>query len=157
RLDGEGHQGPELEVAQLLARAYHLSGQVAQMQSALAVTQQRPLSGEAYQALAEVAARVSDPAQAMQEYAQLVRQYRNNRQVENAVTVLKEMVRIMPGEPAVHSELADIHISRGLLDEGRAELRALADIHTRRGQLKDAAQVLQRMAEISWGMGNQSE
>src|SRR5262245_28114415 len=134
RLDGEANQGPDLEVTQLLARAYQLSGQVAQMQSALVSVQQRPASNEAYQALAEVAARVGgDPAQAIQEYAQLARHYQANKQVENAVAVLKEMERIAPDEPAVHKELAEIHITRGLLDEGLSELHALADIHTRRG------------------------
>src|SRR5258708_8564068 len=64
------------------------------------------------------------------------------------------MARLAPDDPAVHSELADIHVSRGLLDEGLAELRTLGDIHTRRGQVKETAQVYQRMAEISWGMDN---
>jgi tetratricopeptide (TPR) repeat protein len=158
RSDGEEHLAPEMEVSTLLARAYQLSGQVAQMQSTLqAVKDQRPVNSEVYQALAEVSARQGDVQSALQEYGQLVRTYRNNRQVENAVTVLKEMARLAPDDPAVRSELADIHISRGLLDEGMAELRHLADIHMRRGQLKDAAQVYQRMAEIDWGMENRNE
>jgi tetratricopeptide (TPR) repeat protein len=93
----------------------------------------------------------------LQEYAQLARHYRTNRQVENAIAVLKEMARLSPDDPAIHSELADIHVSRGLLDEGLAELRQLADIHMRRGQLRDSAQVYQRMAEIAWGMDNRDE
>jgi tetratricopeptide (TPR) repeat protein len=122
------------------------------------VAQQAPArNGEVYQALAEVQARQSDPQAVLQEYAQLVRHYRGNRQVENAVMVLKEMARVAPDDPAVHTELADIHVSRGLLDEGLAELRQLADIHTRRGQLRDAALVYQRMAEIFWGMDNFDE
>lgn len=158
RGEGEEHHAPELEVSMLLARAYQLSGQVGQMQSTLqGVKDQRPPSGEVYQALAEVSARQGDTQAALQEYAQLVRQYRNNRQVENAITVLKEMARLAPDDPAVRSELADINISRGLLDEGVAELRHLADIHMRHGQLKDAAQVYQRMAEIDWGMENRTE
>ncbi|HEX8036948.1 MAG TPA: tetratricopeptide repeat protein, partial [Ktedonobacterales bacterium] len=158
RSDGEEHLAPEMEVSTLLARAYQLSGQVAQMQSTIqAVKDQRPVNNEVYQALAEVSARQGDAQSALQEYGQLVRTYRNNRQVENAVTVLKEMARLAPDDPAVRSELADIHISRGLLDEGMAELRHLADIHMRRGQLKDAAQVYQRMAEINWGMENRNE
>lgn len=159
RLDGEELLAPEMEVSMLLARAYQMSGQVAPAQSYGGVA--RPpvhaASGEVYQALAEIQARQSDPAAVLQDYAQLVRQYRNNRQVENAVAVLKEMVRVAPDDPAVRTELADIHVSRGLLDEGIAELRQLADIHTRRGQLKDAALVYQRMSEISWGMDNRDE
>jgi tetratricopeptide (TPR) repeat protein len=158
RMEGEEHLAPELEISTLLARAYQASGNVAQMQSTMqAVQQQRPSSSEVYQALAEVSARKGDAQTKLQEYAQLVQTYRANRQVENALTVLKEMARIAPDDPAVRSELADIHISRGLLDEGLAEMKQLADIHTRRGQLKDAALVYQRAAEINWGMENRDE
>ncbi|HLZ21860.1 MAG TPA: tetratricopeptide repeat protein [Ktedonobacterales bacterium] len=159
RLNGEEALPPDIEISSLLARAYQASGQVAKAQQAMPRTsQQAPVrSGEVYQALAEVQARQSDPQATLQEYAQLVRHYRGNRQVENAVTVLKEMARVAPDDPAVHTELADIHVSRGLLDEGVTELRQLADIHTRRGQLRDAALVYQRMAEISWGMDNFDE
>lgn len=159
RLDGEELLAPELEVSMLLARAYQMSGQVqpAQSHGNIAQPPAYAASGEVYQALAEIQARQSDPAAVLQDYAQLVRQYRNNRQVENAVAVLKEMVRVAPDDPAVRTELADIHVARGLLDEGQAELRQLADIHTRRGQLKDAALVYQRMSEISWGMDHREE
>jgi tetratricopeptide (TPR) repeat protein len=158
RLDGEEHLAPEIEVSQLLGRAYQLSGQVSQAQSTLqAANQQRAYNDEVYQALAEVSARVGDPQAAQQEYAQLARHYRTNRQVENAVTVLREMARIAPEDPSVHSELADIHVSRGLLDEGLAELRQLGEIHVRRGQLREAALVYQRMAEIDWGTGERTE
>src|SRR5258708_12147104 len=159
RRDGEGQLAPELEVSMLQARAFQASGQAGQMHetpsmSPAGMTQRPSYTDEVYQALAEVSARQGGTPAALQEYAQLVRPYRNNRQVENAVTVLKEMARLAPDDPAVHSELADIHVSRGLLDEGLAELRALGDIHTRRGQVKETAQVYQRMAEISWGMDN---
>lgn len=158
RFEGEEHLAPELEISMLLAKAYQASGQVDRMQSTLqAVKQQRPYNDEVYQALAEVSARQGDVQAALQEYAQLVRHYRTNRQVENAITVLKEMARLAPDDPAVRSELADIHVSRGLLDEGVAELRQLADIHMRRGQVKEAALVYQRMAEIDWGMGTRDE
>jgi tetratricopeptide (TPR) repeat protein len=158
RTEGEEHLAPELEVSMLLARAYQLSGQVAQMQSTLqAVNQQRPQSGEVYQAIAEVSARHGDTQGALQEFAQLVRNYRNNRQIESAFVVLKEMARISPDDPAVRSELADIQISRGMLDDGLAELHQLVDIHTRRGQLKDAALVCQRMAEVQWGIANRND
>lgn len=150
RLDGEEHLSPELEISTLLARAYKASGKPAQAQSMMQSVKQQP-TGEVYQALAEVSSRQLDPQSTLQEYAQLVRHYRNNRQIENAVTVLKEMARVAPDDPAVRSELSDINVSRGMLDEGLAELRALADIHVRRGQIKEAALVYQRMAEISWG------
>ncbi|MGO8950194.1 MAG: tetratricopeptide repeat protein [Ktedonobacterales bacterium] len=157
RGDGEDHLAPELEVSTLLARAYQLSGQIGQLPTTLQGGQQRAYSDEVYRALAEISARQLDPQSALQEYAQLVRHYRNTKQQENAVGVLKEMSRVAPDDPAVHSELADIHISRGLLDEGLTELRQLADIHTRRGQVKDAALVYQRMADIDWSSGEHNE
>jgi tetratricopeptide (TPR) repeat protein len=157
RGEGEDHLAPELEVSTLLARAYQLSGQVGQMQPTLTSASQLTYSDEVYRALAEISARQLEPQSTLQEYAQLVRHYRNSKQQENAVAVLKEMSRVAPDDPAVHSELADIHISRGLLDEGLAELRQLGDIHTRRGQLKDAALVYQRMADIGWSSGEHAE
>ncbi len=157
RGESEERLGPEVEVGSLLARAYQLSGQVAQMQATMqAISQQRP-NDEIYQLMAEVSARQSDPQAQLQEYAQLARQYRSNRQIENAVAILKEMERLAPDDPAVRNELAETQISRGMLDEGLAELRALADIHMRRGRLRDAALVYQRMAEINWGIEKRDE
>lgn len=158
RLDGESHHAPDIEISDLLGRAYQLSGQAAQGQARPAATNQpRPYNDEVYHAMAEISARQGDTAAMVQEYGQLARHYRTNRQVEHAVAVLKEMARLSPDEPAVHSELADIHVTRGLLDEGLSELGQLADVHVRRGHLKDAALVYQRMAEINWGMGNRNE
>ncbi|HET9110976.1 MAG TPA: tetratricopeptide repeat protein [Ktedonobacterales bacterium] len=154
RADNEERLSPEIEISTLLARAYQLSGQVAQMQATLnAVSQNRARNDEVYTLIAEVSARRPDATGQLQEYAQLARQFRANRQVENAVLVLREMERLAPEDPAVRSELADIQISRGQLDEGASELRALADIYTRRGALAEAAQVYQRLAEIAWTAG----
>jgi tetratricopeptide (TPR) repeat protein len=158
RMDGEEPLGPEIEISTLLARAYQLSGQGPKAQAtAQAANQQRVQSGEVFQALAEIGARHSDLPSALQEYGQLVRHYRNARQLENALMVLREMARLSPDDPAVRSEMAEIQISRGLLDEGLGELRQLIDIHMRRAQVRDAAVVCQRMAEIYWGMGNKDE
>ena len=158
RSDNEERLAPEIEISTLLARAYQLSGQVAKMQSALeSVSQNRARGDEVYSLIAEVAARRPDRPGQLQEYAQLARQFRSNRQVENAVLVLREMERLAPDDPAVRSELADIQVSRGQLDEGASELRALADIYIRRGALAEASQVFQRLAEIAWTAGSHEE
>ena len=158
RVDGEERLAPDLEISMLLARAYQVAGQVGKMQSTLqAVKDARPYNDEVYRALAEISAKQGDTQAQLREYAQLVKHYRNNRMVENAITVLREMARLAPDDPAVRSELADIHITRGLLDEGLAELRLLADVHMRHGQLKDVAAVFGRMAEISWDTGNKDD
>ncbi len=158
RADSEERLAPDLEISMQLARAYQLAGQMDRVQATLqSVKDQRPYNDEVYRALAEVSAKQGDVQAQLREYAQLVRHYRNNRMVENAITVLREMARLAPDDPTVRQELADIHIQRGLLDEGLVELRQLADIHTRRGQLKDAAAVYQNMAEINWSMGKRDD
>lgn len=158
RLEGEEQLNPEMEVALLLSRAYQLSGQspqaAAMMQS---VQAQRAVNDEVYQALAQITARQGDPQAQVQEYARLARHYRGNRQYENAVAVLREMSKVAPDEPSVHSELAEIQITRGMLDDGLAEYRQLGDIHVRHGHLREASSVYQKMSEISWGVGNQTD
>ena len=163
RFEGEDVLPPEVEVSQLLASAYQRSGQVGQItpmpggvaygQTSASGPQPRVYNDEVYRSIAEIAARVSDPQLALQEYSQLVRHYRGSRQADSALAVLKEMARIAPDDSGVHSELADLQISRGMLEDGLAEQRLLADIHTRRGQLREAAAVYHRMAEVSWASG----
>jgi tetratricopeptide (TPR) repeat protein len=158
RADGEERLAPDIEISMLLARAYQMAGKIDQVQRTLqSVKDQRPYSDEVYRALAEVSAKQGDTQAQLREYAQLVRHYRNNRMVENAITMLREMAKLAPDDPGVRSELADIHIQRGLLDEALSELKQLADIYTRKGQLKEAAGVLQHMAEISWDTGRHPE
>ncbi|MGE5333106.1 MAG: tetratricopeptide repeat protein [Nitrososphaerota archaeon] len=158
RLDGEETLNPEMEVALLLSRAYQLSGQTPQgLALRESVQQQRAVNDEVYQALTQIAARQGDPQGQLQEYAKLARNYRGNRQFENAVAVLREMAKIAPDDPAVHSELAEIQITRGMLDEGLSGYRQLADVHVRHGHLREAASVYQKMSEISWGVGNQAD
>jgi Flp pilus assembly protein TadD len=147
-----------MEVALLLSRAYQLSGQSPQGAALMeSVQRQRAVNDEVYQALAQISARQGDPQGQLQEYATLARHYRTNRQHENAVAVLREMTRVAPDDPAVHSELAEIQIVRGMLDEGLSEYRQLADVHVRHGQLREAASVYQKMSEIAWGVGNQAD
>ncbi len=121
------------------------------------VQRQRAVNDEVYQALAQISARQGDPQGQLQEYATLARHYRTNRQHENAVAVLREMTRVAPEDPAVHSEIAEIQIVRGMLDEGLSEYRQLGDIHVRHGHLREAATVYQKMSEVAWGVGNQAD
>ena len=155
RVEGEDRLAPDLEISMLLAKAYQLAGQVGKMQATLdEVKGARGYGDEVYRALAEISAKQGDPQGQLREYAQLVRHYRANKMVENAVTVLREMIRIAPEDPTIHSELAEIFTARGLLDEGLAEMGQVAEIHVRHGQLAEGAGVYQRMADISWEMGN---
>ena len=156
REDGEEHQAPEVEISMLLAKAYGRTGKQEQMQAILRqLKQTTTYQDEVSSALAEISARQGDVDSALQEYADLVKHYRNKRQTENALNVLNEMVRMAP-QTRAHDDLADIYVNRGLLEEGIAELRLLADIYQRRNQ-EEAAEALQRIGNIYAEMGNMEE
>jgi tetratricopeptide (TPR) repeat protein len=67
------------------------------------------------------------------------------------------MVRMAPQDPRAHAELGDIYVSRGLLEEGIAELRLLADIYLRHDQKEDAKETLRRIGNIYAEMGSDEE
>jgi tetratricopeptide (TPR) repeat protein len=158
RAEGEQHRAPEVEIAQLLANAYARTGRLDQRDAILRqIKQSQPVQNEVVSTLAEISSRQSDVNGALQEYMDLVQHYRGNRQADNALTVLNEMVRLAPQDPRAHDELADIYINRGLLDEGIAELRLLADINLRRNNLEKAGTTLQRVGNIYAEMGNNEE
>ncbi|HZU03717.1 MAG TPA: tetratricopeptide repeat protein [Ktedonobacteraceae bacterium] len=158
REEGEEHQAPEVELSLLLAKAYERTGRREQMLAILRqIKQSKPSAGEVASTLADISARQSDIKSILNEYYELVRHYRSNRQVENALTVLNEMVRIEPQDIRPHDELADIYISRGLLEEGIAELRLMADIYLRRNQLEEAGRAIQQVGTIYADIGNNEE
>ncbi len=155
---GEEHQAPEVELSLMLARAYERTGRMEQKEAILRqIRQTRPGQDEVAPALAEISARQGDVQGALREYADLVKHYRNNRQTDSALSVLNEMVRLAPQDPRAHADLADIHVARGQLDEGIAELRLLADIYLRRNQLEQAAEALQRVGNIYAEIGDNDE
>ncbi len=155
REEGEEHQAPEVEISLLLAKAYGRVGKQEQMQAILRqVKQTTPHRDEVSSTLAEISARQGNIDGALQEYADLVRFYRDKRQVDNAISVLKEMVRLDHQDPRAHKELADISISRGLLEEGIAELCLLADIYLRKNLLNEAGDTLRQIGNIYGEMGD---
>ncbi|GCE19118.1 tetratricopeptide repeat protein [Dictyobacter kobayashii] len=158
REEGEEHRAPEVEISTQLAKAYGRTGQQEQMQAILRQLQRvKPAQDEVASSMAEISARQGDVSSALQEYIDLVRHYRNNRQTDNAINVLNEMVRLAPQDPRAHDELADIYVSRGLLEEGMAELRLLADIYLRQGKLDQAGMAVQRIGNIYAEMGDTEE
>jgi tetratricopeptide (TPR) repeat protein len=158
REEGEEHQAPEVEISLSLARAYGRAGKQEKMQTILRqVKQKTSYQNEVSSALAEISARQGDLDGALQEYADLARQYRSKRQVDNALNVLKEMAQLAPQDPRAHAELADIYIGRGLLEEGIAELRLLADIYLRHDRFDEAGKTLGRIGNIYAEMGNAEE
>ncbi|BCL81853.1 tetratricopeptide repeat protein [Ktedonobacteria bacterium brp13] len=158
REEGEEHQAPEVEISLHLAKAYERTGRQEQAQALLRqIKQARPGQDEISSSMAEISSRHNDLNSTIQEQLDLVRYYRHNRQTENAVNALNEMVRMAPSDPRAHDELADIYINRGQLDEAMAELRLLADIHLRRGQLEDASTAIQRVGNMYAEMGDTEE
>ncbi len=155
REEGEEHQAPEVEISLLLAKAYGRVGKQEQMQAILRqLKQTTPQRDEVSTALADISARQGNLDDALQEYADLVRSYREKRQVDNALSVLQEMVRLDPQDPRAHAELGDIYVGRGLLEEGIAELCLLADIYLRRNRFDEAGDSLRRIGDIYAEMGN---
>src|SRR5258706_10632868 len=158
REEGEEHQAPEVEISLLLAKAYGRVGKQEQMQAILRqVKQSTPQKDEVSSALAGISARQGDIDSALQEYADLVHFYRDRHQVDSALSVLKEMVRLAPQDLRAHAELGDIYVKRGLLEEGIAELRLLADIYLRRNQLEEAGETLRRIGAIYAEIDNQDD
>jgi tetratricopeptide (TPR) repeat protein len=159
REEGEEHKAPEVEISYLLADAYRRTGRHEQAEAMLRqVKQTRPAQSEVASTMADISSsHQGDIVGTLREYLELVRHYRNSRQIDNAIGVLNEMVRMAPQEPAAHEELADIYIKRGLLDEGIAELRLLSDIYLRRNQLEEAGLVLQRIGNTYSEMGDDEE
>ncbi|HEX7734008.1 MAG TPA: tetratricopeptide repeat protein [Ktedonobacteraceae bacterium] len=158
REEGEEHQAPEVEISLLLARVYGRVGKQEQMQAILRqVKQQTSHQDEVSSALAEISARRGDVTDALSEYADLVQHYRSKRQVDNALSVLNEMIRMAPQDARAHAELGDIYINRGMIDEGIAELRLLADIHLRRNQLEQASETLRRIGNVYAETGSTEE
>jgi tetratricopeptide (TPR) repeat protein len=158
REEGEEHQAPEMEISLQLAQAYKRTGRQEQMQAILRQVKQLNTGQDAVvSTLADVSTRNNDPETTMREQLDLVKHYRQNRQNDNALNTLNEMVRFAPDDPRAHEELADIYINRGLLDEGIAELRILADIYLRTGDLEQAAIKIQRTGNIYAEMGNNDE
>ena len=158
REEGETHQAPEVEISMLLAKAYGRTGRQDQMDAILRqIKQSTTYQDEVSSTMAEISARQNDIDGALQEYIELVQQYLNRRQGDNALSVLKEMVKLAPQDPRAHRELADIYVNRGLLDEAIAELRLLADIYLRRNQMEEAGAVLQQIGNIYAEMGDIEE
>ncbi|HKD77266.1 MAG TPA: tetratricopeptide repeat protein, partial [Ktedonobacterales bacterium] len=169
RLDGEDALAPDVEIAQILSRAYHRSnpnaapmpygaspGMAVSKANNVPVSRPTAFSEEITRTINEIAARhPNDAAGMLQEMVQLVRTYRGQRQYEQAVMVLNEITRVAPEDASVRAELADIHITRGLLDEGIEELRRVAEIYMQHNQVNEAAATLQQIGEIQWQMGQQ--
>ncbi|MGZ3623057.1 MAG: tetratricopeptide repeat protein, partial [Ktedonobacteraceae bacterium] len=149
REDGEEHQAPEVEISLLLANAYGRVGKQEQMQAILRqLKQTTPQRDEVSTALAEISARQGNIDNALEEYLELVRSYREKRQADNALSVLKEMIRLDPQDPRAHAELGDIYIVRGHLEEGIEELSLLVDIYLRRNRFDEAGDTLRRIGDI---------
>jgi len=155
REDGEEHQAPEVEIATQLAKAYERTGRHDQVQSIMQQVKKVKIAAddEVSSTLTDIAMRRQDTESTLSEYMDMVRHYRNSRQIDNALSTLNEMVRLAPQDARAHEELADIYVKRGQLEEGIAEMRLLADIRLRQNQLDQASEALHRIGSIYAEMG----
>ena len=156
REDNEAHHAPDVEISLLLAKAYQQAGQGDRAESIVQQVKQVLPGQEAVYTAAPSSPKTEMPGN-LQEYAQLVRHYRANKEIEMAVDLLKKMCAMAPQEPAPHAELGDIYINWGLLDEGLSELRIQVELQLRAGQTVEAAKALQRIAMIYWDMNSIEE
>lgn len=158
RENNEEHHAPDVEISLLLAKAYQQAGQLEKAQQiAQQVKQVLPAQEAVYSSSPASSLQSAEMPKSLQEYAQLVKYYRANKQVEMAIDVLKKMCSMAPQEPAPHAELGDIYVGWGLLDEGLSELRVAVELHLHTGQSAEAAKILQRIASIYWDMGSREE
>ncbi len=150
REDGEEHQAPDKEIALQLAQAYGRTGRQEQMQEIMRQLKRgRPGQDDIVPSISDTYEPQGDLSSALNEQMELVQHYRQNHQIDNALHVLDEVVRLAPQDERAHEALADIYVNRGLLEEGMAELR--------NGQLEKAGEAIQRVGNIYAEMNNPEE
>lgn len=152
----EEHLAPEIEISQLLAKAWEQGGFPDRAQAVRQqIKQVLPAQGSVHHA--SLTPVPPGQASSLQDMLQQVQAYRANRQAEKAIELLKKMMAMAPNDPVPPGELGDLYISWGMLDEGLSALRTQVEIYLRSSKTAEAAKVLQQIASIYWDMGNQEE
>jgi tetratricopeptide (TPR) repeat protein len=156
RTGQEEHRAPEIEVSLLLASAWEQAGFADQAQAVRQqIKQVLPAQGAVHPAI-PLTPPSSKPG-SVQELLRQVQIYRENRQADKAIELLKRLMTMAPNDPVPPGELGDLYISWGMLDEGLSALRTQVEIYLRSGKTAESARVLQNIASIYWDMGNQEE
>ncbi|MGC8875006.1 MAG: tetratricopeptide repeat protein, partial [Chloroflexia bacterium] len=139
-----------------LAEAYTKLGWFDQ---AIAVLSQartaHPHDRETVTKLADLFFRQGNLRQALAELSGLATHYEQSNDLDSALAVLQQMVRLAPSNLTVRRRLATLSIRRGFVDRGLNELETVAELQQKKGLIEEAVRSLQQIAEIYWTMGRQ--
>lgn len=139
-----------------LAEAYTKLGWFEQAISALGRAREaHPHDRETVTKLADLYFRQGNLRQALAELNGLATHYEQTNDLDRALEVLQQMVRLAPSNLAVRRKLATLSIRRGFVDRGLSELETVAELQQKKGMIEEAVRSLQQIAEIYWTMGRQ--
>ncbi len=114
-----------------------------------------PHDRETITKLADLYFRQGNLRQALAELNGLATHYEQTNDLDRALEVLQQMVRLAPSNLTVRRRLATLSIRRGFVDRGLNELETVAELQQKRGMIEEAVRSLQQIAEIYWTMGRQ--
>ncbi len=114
-----------------------------------------PFDRETVTTLADLYFRQGNLRQALAELHELALHYEQMNDLDQALEIFQQMVRLAPSNLTVRGRLATLFIRRGYVDRGLNELETVAELQQKKGMIEEAVRSLQQMAEIYWTMGRQ--
>ena len=144
----------EGELQRRLAEAYaagdNLEGAIQSLQK---VKQLLPYDRAAYTKLADIYFRQGRLQDAMAQLDELATYYENQSQLDRALEILANALKLAPNNISIKSRYAQMQLRRGYLDDGLENLNELAELQRKQGQLKEAVKSLQQVADVYWTLG----
>jgi len=137
-------------LAEAHAKAGRLDQAIAALNQAKAA---HPFDRETGTKLADLYFRQGNLKQALAELNELAQYYEQNKQLDRALEICQDMVRLAPSNIAVRRHLSRLYIRRGYVDKGLEELETVADLQQKRGLIEEAVASLQEMADVYWTLG----
>ncbi|MFO7168242.1 MAG: tetratricopeptide repeat protein, partial [Chloroflexota bacterium] len=146
------------ELVRRMAEAYAATGDLQGAEQALLEARQHiPYDRAIYTKLADVYFRQGKLSEALAQLEDLATYYEGRQDLDRALEVLEDALRLAPNNIAIGNRLAKLYIRRGYLDRGVESLVKVADQQRKAGQIKDAVQNLQQAAEVHWTLGQQEQ
>jgi tetratricopeptide (TPR) repeat protein len=142
------------ELVRRMAEAYAATGDLQGAERALLEARQHiPYDRAIYTKLADVYFQQGKLAEALAQLEDLATYYEGRQDLDRALEVLEDAMRLAPNNILIGNRLAKLYIRRGYLDKGVDGLVRMADQQRKAGQIKDAVQNLQQAAEVHWTLG----
>jgi tetratricopeptide (TPR) repeat protein len=116
-----------------------------------------PYNQAIYTKLADVCFRQGKLDEALRSLADLATYHENRQDLDKAIEILNNALKLAPGNITIGERLARLYIRRGYPDKGVEGLLRVAELQRKEGQIKDAVTSLQQAAEIRWMQGKQEE